>query len=139
MTASPNPVEWSARHGVDLIKAVANRRIVMSVIGLAVITVIALAYITLGSLGVNPVSRKMSVRVSLRESGGLLVNQDVTLRGIPIGRVTAINLTEHGVEAVVSSTAPPESRGIPGCGYRACRPQVSNTWTSAPNTVADRI
>ncbi|BDE16174.1 MULTISPECIES: MlaD family protein [Mycobacterium] len=102
MTASPNPVEWSARHGVDLIKAVANRRIVMSVIGLAVITVIALAYITLGSLGVNPVSRKMSVRVSLRESGGLLVNQDVTLRGIPIGRVTAINLTEHGVEAVVS-------------------------------------
>jgi len=105
MTASANPAEWAARLGVDLVKAVAKRRNLVSVIGLAVILVIAFGYVTIGALRVNPARTKISVRVLLPESGGLLTNQDVTLRGIPIGRVTAINLTDKGVEAVASIKA----------------------------------
>ncbi|MEZ0365260.1 MlaD family protein [Mycobacterium sp. pUA109] len=102
MTPLLLPLEWSARVVVDLVRAVAKRRILASCIGVALTLVTALAYVTVGGLGVNPAHTTISVRVLLRESGGLLVNQDVTVRGIPVGRVTAINFTEHGVEAVAA-------------------------------------
>lgn len=94
------PVERVTRVGVDLIKATAKRRVLMAVIGLTAIMLIAGGYIAVSGLRVNPARRTMSVRVLLEESGGLLANQDVTVRGIPVGRITAVNLTEHGVEAV---------------------------------------
>lgn len=108
MTPTTNPVEWSARLVVDLVRAVAKRRILVSCIGLALTLVIAAAYIAVVDLRINPLRRTISVRVLLPESGGMLVNQDVTLRGIPIGRITAVNLTgdgQHGVEAVATINA----------------------------------
>ncbi len=105
MRASPNPLEWSARLVVDLVRAMAKRRILLSCIGLAVTLVVASAYIAIGSLRVNPTRSMISVRVLLPESGGLLANQDVTLRGIPVGRVASVNLTEKGVEAVATINA----------------------------------
>ncbi|MEZ0364062.1 MlaD family protein [Mycobacterium sp. pUA109] len=103
MTA--NPVELSARMIVDVIRAVAQRRILISCIGLALALVAVAAYVAITDLRINPLRRTIAVRVLLPESGGLLVNQDVTLRGIPIGRITAINLTDDpngGVEAVAT-------------------------------------
>ncbi|HEU4362887.1 MAG TPA: MlaD family protein, partial [Mycobacterium sp.] len=97
--------EWCARVVVDLVRAVASRRLLISAAGLAVLLVVTFGYISIGALGVNPARTMMSVRVLLPESGGLLANQDVTVRGIPVGRISAINLTDHGVEAVVAIKA----------------------------------
>lgn len=38
------------------------------------------------------------VKVELADSGGIFVNADVTYRGVPVGRVGALNLTANGVE-----------------------------------------
>ncbi len=83
----------------------ARRRILLSSIGLVLVLVLAFVYVAVSGLGVNPVRQTISVRVLLPESGGLLANQDVSLRGIPVGRITAINLTGNGVEAVAAIDA----------------------------------
>jgi virulence factor Mce-like protein len=59
----------------------------------------ATVYIVVGSLGINPARSTIAVRVLLHESGGLLPNQNVTLRGVPIGRVQSVNFTDTGVVA----------------------------------------
>lgn len=105
MIVSTNPLEWSARLIVDSVRAVARRRIAAAVGGLALTLLAALAYILVGSLGINPARSTIAVRVLLPESGGLLPNQDVTLRGVPIGRVESVNLTGTGVEAVAAIDA----------------------------------
>ena len=52
--ASLNPLEWSARLVVDLVQALANRRIVVSCIALALTLVAAFADVAVDGLGVNP-------------------------------------------------------------------------------------
>lgn len=108
MKALSNPLEWSARLVVDLVRAATRSRLLVSGVGLALTLIIATGYLAIGGLRINPLRRTMAVRVLLEESGGLLVNQDVTLRGIPVGRITAINLTDKGVEAVVKINADPQ-------------------------------
>ncbi|OHV03683.1 MlaD family protein [Mycobacterium talmoniae] len=88
-----------------IVKGGYRRRILVSGIGLLLTTAIAATYVTLWGVGINPAQKMISVRVVLPESGGLLGNQDVTLRGIPIGHVTAVRLTEHGTEAVAAIRA----------------------------------
>lgn len=83
-------------------RALPARKTLLSCLGLLATAVAALAYIFLGGLRVNPMESKISVRVMLRESGGLLANQDVTVRGIPVGRVQSVQLTDNGVEAIAS-------------------------------------
>jgi virulence factor Mce-like protein len=99
MTDKPNPAERLARLIVDSVRALTRHRVAVSVSGLVATLIIATAYIMVGSLGINPTRSSIAVKVLLRESGGLLTNQDVTLRGVPIGRVTAVNFTPTGVEA----------------------------------------
>ena len=82
-----------------------RRRILLSGLGLVLTTLIAATYVTIWGVGINPAERMISVRVVLPESGGLLGNQDVTLRGIPIGHVSAVRLTDNGTEAVVAVRA----------------------------------
>jgi virulence factor Mce-like protein len=105
MTASTNPLEWSARLVVDSVLVVARRSIAVSVGGLVLTLVVALTYILVESLGINPARSTITVRVLLPESGGLLPNQDVTLRGVPIGRVKSVSITGAGVEAVATIDA----------------------------------
>ena len=105
MSDSPGLAERGARIVVDTIRLVARRRLLLSGVGLAVLLVATLGYVTLGALRINPAAKTITVRVQLAESGGLLANQDVTVRGIPVGRITAIDLTENGVEAVAAVTA----------------------------------
>jgi virulence factor Mce-like protein len=90
---------------IRIIKAVASRKVLLSLLGLALTAVIAFGYIAIDGLRFNPMHRSIAVRIMLPESAGLLANQDVTLRGIPVGRVAAVNLTDHGVEAVASIDA----------------------------------
>ena len=97
--ASPNPLEWAARRVVDTVRAVARRRIAAACAGLVLTLLVAAGYVTLGSLRINPARSTMAVRVLLGDSGGLLPNQEVTLRGAPIGRVKSVNFTATGVVA----------------------------------------
>ncbi len=105
MTANANPIGRSARVVIDCVRAVARRRIAVALTGLAVVMVIASAYILVGTLGVNPARSTISLRIPLPQSGGLLPRQDVTLRGVPIGRVQSILLSDNGVTAVADVDA----------------------------------
>src|SRR5262245_62099085 len=105
MTPSTSPAEASARIIVDTVRALARRRTAVSCIGLVVVLMITSGYIAVGALHINPARSTILVRVLLPESGGLLPNQDVTLRGTPIGRVEAVSFTDSGVVAVAAIDA----------------------------------
>lgn len=77
-----------------------GRKIALAAGSLVVILLGASTYLVLGTLRVDPTKSMMRVRIPLVESGGLLPNQDVTLRGVPIGRVESVDLADDGVSAV---------------------------------------
>ena len=105
MSATRNPVQWLARLVVDAVRAAAHHRLALSSIGLVVVLIGSLAYVSIGALRINPVNSTVDVEVLLVRSGGLLPNQEVTLRGDPIGRVKSINFTATGVVAVATLDA----------------------------------
>lgn len=98
--STSNILETAARQVVDGARAASRHRIPVALAGLALTVVVALGYILVGSLRLNPIHTTIGLRIMLRESGGLLPDQDVTLRGIPIGRVTAVRLAGNGVVAL---------------------------------------
>ncbi|MCM6772572.1 MlaD family protein [Nocardia sp. CDC159] len=95
-----NPLEPFARVLVRLVRLGVARKLLLSTVAQAVVVLVAVAYLMFGALRANPFAEQLTVRVELAESGGLLAGQDVTLRGIPIGRVVSVRLHEGGVEAV---------------------------------------
>jgi virulence factor Mce-like protein len=105
MTGTPNTAERLARLTVDCVRALARHRVAVSGTGLVLTLIAATGYIAVGSLGINPARSTIAVTVLLRESGGLLANQDVTLRGVPIGRVTSVTFTATGVKASAEITS----------------------------------
>ncbi|MGB8389441.1 MlaD family protein [Mycobacterium sp.] len=90
---------------VRLVRAAHRRHTWLSVTGLVLTLVVATAYLLAGALRVTPFASSYKVTVQLPESGGLLPNQDVALRGVRIGRVESLRLTDTGVNAVVSITS----------------------------------
>ncbi|MBJ7466703.1 MAG: MCE family protein, partial [Mycolicibacterium sp.] len=64
--------------------------------------VVATGYLLIGALQVNPFDSDYRVTVRLPESAGLLPNQDVTLRGVPVGKVERLDITAAGVDAVIT-------------------------------------
>ncbi|BBZ68816.1 putative Mce family protein [Mycolicibacterium insubricum] len=97
--ANPHLAERLARITVDSVRALARQRVPLSVFGLVVTTVLATGYIAIGALDTNPLRSTISVQVLLPESGGLMPNQNVTFRGVPVGHVTSVAFTRHGVLA----------------------------------------
>ncbi|CAN5355561.1 MlaD family protein [soil metagenome] len=87
---------------VRAVRAGHRRQTWLSVLGLALTLVLAAAYLLIGALRVSPFAPSYQVTVELPDSGGLLPNQDVALRGVRIGRVQALQITDSGVNAVVS-------------------------------------
>lgn len=73
----------------------------LSAIALLLTLLIGLSYLMLGALRWNPLRSVYRVTVELPASGGLLPNQDVTLRGVPIGKVEKLSLVPAGVNAEV--------------------------------------
>jgi virulence factor Mce-like protein len=73
----------------------------LSAIALLLTLVIGLSYLMLGALRWNPLRSVYRVTVVLPASGGLLPNQDVTLRGVPIGKVEKLSIVPAGVNAEV--------------------------------------
>ncbi|MCK0175809.1 MlaD family protein [Mycolicibacterium sp. F2034L] len=87
---------------VRVVRAGHRRRAWLSAGALVLTLVVASAYLFLGALQVNPVASSYQVTVALPESAGLLPNQNVTQRGVPIGRIERLDLTPDGVNAVLT-------------------------------------
>ena len=73
----------------------------VSAIALLLTLVVGLSYLMLGALRWNPLRSVYRVTLELPASGGLLANQDVTLRGVPIGKVEKLSIVPDGVNAEV--------------------------------------
>jgi virulence factor Mce-like protein len=86
---------------VGIVKAAHRKKAWLSAIALLLCLVIGVAYLTLGALQWNPLRSSYTATVELPASGGLLKNQDVTLRGVPIGKVSNLYITPEGVNAEV--------------------------------------
>jgi virulence factor Mce-like protein len=86
---------------VNLVKAGHRRRSWLSAGALVLTLVMATGYVLVGALRVNPFASSYQVTIELPESAGLLPNQDVTLRGVRVGRVQRLDITGSGVNAVV--------------------------------------
>ncbi|AYF75486.1 MCE family protein [Nocardia yunnanensis] len=94
-------VEPPARALVRAVRFGVARKLLLSTLAQVTLVAVGVAYLVFGALRTDPFATQMQIRVLLAESGGLLANQDVTLRGVPIGRVSAVRLRDHGVEADV--------------------------------------
>ncbi|MGV0735574.1 MlaD family protein [Mycobacterium syngnathidarum] len=72
-----------------------------ALVALALTLVVSVYYLMTGVLQVRPLAATYRVTVQLSESGGLLPNQDVTMRGVRVGKVERLAFTPGGVEAVL--------------------------------------
>ncbi|MGV0852407.1 MlaD family protein [Mycolicibacterium phlei] len=87
---------------LNLLRWARLRRLGLSAVALATMFVVGVVYLLFGTLRINPVDRDTLVRVHLDQTGGLLPDQDVTLRGVPVGRVRSIELSDTGAVAVAA-------------------------------------
>ena len=101
MSIRRHPVEFVAARAVDAVRAASRHRFVTSCIGLICALVVSGSYVLIGALQINPTRPTMAIRVDLPNSGGLLPNQDVTIRGVRIGRVSTVAAHDTGVQAVL--------------------------------------
>ncbi|MET0897650.1 MAG: MlaD family protein [Mycobacterium sp.] len=111
---------------VTVVRAGHRRKNWLSAGALVLTLVLATGYLLIGALRVNPFASSYRITIELPESAGLLPNQDVTLRGVPIGRVERLDITPAGVNAVVTveSSAPiPESSRVRVSGLSAAGEQ----------------
>lgn len=95
-------IDTISRGIVSAVRAGHRQKTWLSGLALGMTFVVAVAYLLVGALRVNPFKSTYHVTVELADSGGLLDNQDVALRGVPVGRVESIQLTPGGVKALVN-------------------------------------
>lgn len=81
--------QWLVRHRI----AVAN-------LGLVLVLVAGVSYLGAAVLRVNLLPNTYTVRVELANSGGLAANNDVSFRGVRVGRVTEVRISGDGVAAL---------------------------------------
>ncbi|MEB3983149.1 MlaD family protein [Mycobacterium sp. 663a-19] len=98
-------IDTVSRLIVGLVLAGHRRRSWLSGIALALTFVVAVAYLMVGALRVNPLDSTYRVTIRLPESGGLLANQDVSVRGIRVGRIQSLRATPAGVEVTADIDA----------------------------------
>ncbi|PPJ20181.1 MCE family protein [Nocardia nova] len=95
-------LEPPARVVVFTARQLSQHRILTSCVALLLVLILAVGYLLLGSLQINPMRSNYQLRIALAQSGGLLPGQDVTLRGVRIGRVSSVDTDSHGVIAVAA-------------------------------------
>ncbi|ORW00988.1 MlaD family protein [Mycobacterium kyorinense] len=93
-------IDTVSRLIVGIVRAGHRQRAWLSGMALALTLVVAVAYLLIGALRVNPLDSTYRVRIQLPESGGLLPNQDVAVRGIRVGRIESLEATPSGVEVI---------------------------------------
>jgi virulence factor Mce-like protein len=95
-------IDAISRRLVRVVQACHRRRTWLSGIALTLTFVIASAYLMIGALRVNPISSTYRVTIQLPDSGGLLDNQDVAVRGVRVGRIETLTITPTGVDAIAT-------------------------------------
>lgn len=81
--------EWARRHVIGFATA-----------GLVAMLVAGGGYLAVAVVGADPLRQTYAVRVQLPATGGLLPHFDVTFRGVRVGTVRSVELSEHGVTAI---------------------------------------
>jgi phospholipid/cholesterol/gamma-HCH transport system substrate-binding protein len=81
----------------------------VKLIAFVVVALVAMAYLGARYAGLSLVNSGYQATIVLPDAGGLFKNGEVTYRGVPVGRIDALNPTPSGVEVVVriDSGAPP--------------------------------
>ncbi|WP_405136879.1 MlaD family protein [Nocardia sp. NBC_01388] len=77
----------------------------VSLVLLTILTLICGSYMAVGVLNLDPRRQNNTVTVLLDSSGGLMKTSEVTLRGMPIGRVRDIGATIHGLSVTLEYDA----------------------------------
>ncbi|WP_078281063.1 MlaD family protein [Mycobacteroides franklinii] len=86
---------------VDTVKLGHRNRFWLSGLALAVTLGVACTYLAVGALRASAFASTYQVSIELPESGGLIPNQDVALRGLRIGRVESVTPSPRGPVAVI--------------------------------------
>jgi len=81
-------------------KILANR-LYLSALGVALVLVVCVFYLFAAVLNQPLTSRPVELTVQLKAAGGLFDGAAVTYRGVKVGKVTDIELTDDGVEAQI--------------------------------------
>lgn len=119
-------INAAANGVVGLVRFGHSKRGWLAVGALLATLVVSVGYLLFGALQVNPFASSYRVTVQLPESAGLLPNQNVTVRGVQVGRVSRLDLTPDGVNAVVdirSSVEIPMSSDVRVSGLSAAGEQ----------------
>ncbi|MBS9535689.1 MCE family protein [Mycobacterium sp. M1] len=119
-------IDATSRVIVNLVRAGHRQKSWLSGIALGLTLVVSIAYLLVGALRVNPTHSTYQITVALPESGGLLTNQDVSVRGVPVGRITALRVTRSGIDAVAdieSSVKIPKNSRVRVSGLSAAGEQ----------------
>ncbi|WP_102141339.1 MlaD family protein [Mycobacterium hubeiense] len=95
-------IRTAANRVVSIVQVGHRRRAWLSAAALVLTLIVGAAYLLIGALRANPFASTYRLTIELPESAGLLPNQDVTLRGVPIGRVERLDITPSGVNAIVN-------------------------------------
>ena len=84
-----------------------TRKHLVSAAGIGTVLVLCVLYLFAVALKTPLTEKPVEVGVSLPGSGGLYKGSEVTYRGVRVGRVTELNLTDDGVQATarLDSTA----------------------------------
>ncbi|KKB99637.1 MlaD family protein [Mycolicibacter arupensis] len=95
-------IDALSRRVVALVRAGYKRKNLLSSLALATTLVVAVGYLLVGALQVDPTRSTYQITIALPDSGGLLANQDVSVRGVPVGRIESLRITSAGVDAVAN-------------------------------------
>lgn len=98
-------IETLARFIVTAVKTGHRQRAWLSGLALVLTLVVGLGYLAIGALRINPLDSTYQVTIRLPESGGLLANQDVSVRGIRVGRIQSLRPTPTGIEVIANINA----------------------------------
>ncbi|KBZ69527.1 MlaD family protein [Mycobacterium colombiense] len=90
---------------VGAVRAGHRRRAWLSGLALVLTLAVGVTYLALGALRINPLESTYRVTIRLPDSGGLLANQDVSVRGIRVGRIQSLRPTPTGVEVIANIKA----------------------------------
>ena len=82
-----------------------TRSTIFSLVGLLLLTVAGVGYMTVGVLDMDPRREYNSVTVRLASSGGLMDTSQVTSRGMKVGKVESIAVTAEGLDVALALDA----------------------------------
>ncbi|MEW2019685.1 MlaD family protein [Rhodococcus sp. NPDC078407] len=70
----------------------------ISILALAVVFVVGLGYLVVGVAHINPTRSEYSLTAIIDSSGGLLDTSPVMVRGVPVGKVSSINVADSAIK-----------------------------------------